>query len=65
MFPAGETTSSFNVVINDDNILESDENFSLWIDESSIQLNTVTVDTNNEVMVSILNDDSKLYVHYC
>ena len=35
-FPAGVTTATFNVPINDDDILEGDKNFILTIDETSL-----------------------------
>ena len=37
MFPAGKTSASFNVAINDDNILEGNETFILTIAESSLK----------------------------
>ena len=48
-------------MINDDDMLERDESFVLKIDESSLSLDMVTLDTNNdEATVTIMNDDSKL-----
>ena len=42
-------------------MLERDESFMLKIDDTSLSLDTVTVDTNNdEATVTIMNDDSKL-----
>ena len=42
-------------------MLERDESFVLRIDDSSLSLDTVTLDANNdEATVTILNDDSKL-----
>ena len=35
-FTAGETSASFNVPINDDNILEDDEDFTLTVIESTL-----------------------------
>ena len=37
IFPAGITSVSFNVTINDDNILEGNESFILIIAESSLK----------------------------
>ena len=48
-------------MINNDDMLERDESFMLKIDDTSLSLDTVTVDTNNdEATVTIMNDDSKL-----
>ena len=59
-FVAGQTDASFDVMISDD-MLERDESFMLKIDESSLSLDTVTIDTNNdEATVTIMNDGSKL-----
>lgn len=58
-FTAGKTMAQFDVVINDDNILENNESFTLKIDVASLP-DMVTLGTINEVMVFILNDDSKL-----
>ena len=61
MFVAGQTDALFDVTINNDDMLERDESFMLKIDDSSLSLDTVTLDTNNdEATVTIMNDDSKL-----
>ena len=44
MFTAGMTSVSFDVPINDDNILETNEDFTLTIDSSSLP-NGVTRDS--------------------
>ena len=59
-FPAGQTTVIFNILINDDNILEGNENFILTINASSLS-NGVTRDGPYQATVTIVdNDDRKL-----
>ena len=55
-FPAGETTATFTVPINDDDILEGDENFMLTIDETSLPTN-VTRSTPGQTTITIFFDD--------
>ena len=55
-FPAGETLAVFNVTINDDNIVEGNENFTLSIDPSSLP-NGVTVVNPVQTTVTIVDDD--------
>ena len=55
-FPAGETLAVFNVSINDDNIVEDNESFTLSIDLSSLP-NGVTVINPNQTTVNIMDDD--------
>ena len=57
-FPAGQTTATFDVPINDDNILEGSENFMLTISPSSL-LSNVTASDPDEAKVTILDDDGK------
>ena len=58
--PAGQTTATFNVPINDDNVLEGNENFTLTINTSSLS-NGVTHGNLDQATVTILdNDDRKL-----
>ena len=57
-FPAGQTTATFYVPINDDNIYEINENFILTIDETSLPTG-VTCSSPNEATVTILDDDRK------
>ena len=56
--PAGQTTATFNVPINDDNILEIDENFMLTIDASSLP-GSIRLSTPSEATVTIVDDDRK------
>ena len=53
-FPAGITESSFDVSINDDNILEDKEDFMLIIDSSSISVGAV-----GQTIATIVDDDGK------
>ena len=57
-FPAGVTTVSFNIPITDDRILESDEDFNLIIDASSLP-NDVTTGSPQQATVTIAEDDCK------
>ena len=54
---------SFNVSINDDNILEDDEQFSLVINNGSLPNNIIT-DNRSRATVIIRNDDGKLILSY-
>ena len=59
---AGQTTATFNVPINDDDILEIDENFMLTINSSLPD--GITRGTPSEATVTIVDDDRKLsYKH--
>ena len=55
-FPAGETLAVFNVTINDDNIVEGNEKFTLSIDPSSLP-SGVTVINPNQTAVNIIDND--------
>ena len=55
-FPAGSTTATFSVPINDDNIYEGNEDFMLTIDETSLPTG-VTHGTPSEATVTIVDDD--------
>ena len=57
-FPAGRTTATFDVPINDDNILEGDEDFILTINETSLPTD-VTHGSPVEAIVTIVDDDRK------
>ena len=57
-FPAGVTSVPFSVIINDDNILEGNEKFTLTINPSTLP-SGVTVSDPSQATVNILNDDSK------
>ena len=57
-FPAGQTTATFNISINDDDEVEEDENFTLTINETSLP-SDVTRGIFGEATVTIMNDDGK------
>jgi len=56
MFTAGMTSVSFDVPINDDNILETNEDFTITINSSSLP-NGVTRDSPGAATVTIMDDD--------
>ena len=58
-FPAGQTTATFDVPINDDNTLEGYEDFILTIDETSLPIDVIRGDPG-QTTVTIVDDDSKL-----
>ena len=55
-FPAGMTSVTFDIPINDDSILEGNENFMLTIDQPSLP-EGVTVGEPNEATVTIVDND--------
>ena len=57
-FDAGEDRASFNVSINNDNILEGNEVFNLTVDASSLP-GSVTVGDHGQATVTIVDDDGK------
>ena len=57
-FPAEHTTATFDVPINDDNILEGNEDFILTIDGTSLPTG-VTSGSPGEATVTIVDDDGK------
>jgi len=57
-FPAGVTSVTFNIPINDDSILEDNENFMLTINQPSLP-EGVTVDEPDEATVTIVDNDGK------
>jgi len=58
-FPARVTSVSFDIAINNDNILElTDEKFDLTISQSSLPTG-FTVGNPNRAMVNIKDDDSE------
>ena len=63
-FTAGTTEASFNVSLTDDNIFESNENFMITIDPSSLP-NNVTVGGRKRVTVIIMDDDGNYFVLLC
>ena len=60
-FTAGQTSVPFDVPINDDNILENTEMFTLTIDSSTLP-DRVTVGDPDQTTVDILDSDSELIV---
>ena len=57
-FPVGQTTATFNVPINDDNILEGNENFILTIDQTSLP-SSVNRGSPGQATVTIIDNDGK------
>ena len=57
-FDAGQTSTSFNVTIIDNNQLESSEIFSLTINSFSLPHN-IHISNPDQVIVTILDDDCK------
>ena len=57
-FPAGVTLAILDVAINDDDIVEGNESFTLSIDPSSLP-NSVTVGNPGNTTVIVVNDDCK------
>ena len=57
-FDAGVRRRSFDVMINNDNILESDESFTLNITASSLP-NKVAIDDSGHAIVTILANDGE------
>ena len=57
-FAAGQTTATFDVPINDDNIYEGNEDFILNIDGASLPTG-VTAGSPDEATVTIVDDDGK------
>ena len=55
-FPAGEITASFSIVITDDNVVERNERFSLYIYDNSLP-NSVVRDSPYSVTLFIEDDD--------
>ena len=60
---AGQTNATFDVTINDDNILESNENFTLTINSSSLPTG-VTHGDPGQATVTIMDNDRKLLLSY-
>ena len=61
-FPAGSTRALLNISIIDDDIAESIENFTLFIDPSSLPSN-VTMGDYNQTTITILDNDCKFYIN--
>ena len=62
-FPAGVMSVPFNIPINDDNILEDNENFTLTIN-SSLPIG-VMVGNLSQATVTIVDNDCKLLQGVC
>ena len=58
-FPAGQTTATFNVPINDDDTLEVNENFMLTINPSLLSTLTIAVGNFGQTTVTIVDNDRK------
>ena len=58
-FPAGMTSASFDIPINNDMISEANETFTLTIDPSSLPTGG-TVGTPGSAVVTITDNDRKL-----
>ena len=57
--PAGQTTATFDVPINDDDIFEIDENFILTINPSLLPTRIATVGNSKQATVTIMDNDRK------
>ena len=57
-FPAGQTRGSFYVPINDDNIMEKNEDFTLTIMSGTLP-NSVSRDGAGQATVTIIDNDGK------
>ena len=56
--PSGQTSATFSIAINDDNILEMNENFGLFINEHSLSTRVI-VGNLNQATVTIVDNDGK------
>ena len=63
MFAAGVTSVSFDVIINDDNIIETNENITLSIAVNSLPRKVTTNVNIAQTTVTITDNDSKCL--YC
>ena len=61
MFPAGQTSASFDITVNDDNILERSETFTIEVDSSSLP-SGVSLGGTSQATVAIDNEDCKLQI---
>ena len=61
--PPGEVNASFSVMINSDNILEHEEDFTLTI--ASTSQPRVTVNGSGQATVNIVDDDGKQILTLC
>ena len=62
-FPAGTTTASFSIVIIDDNLTEENEQFYLTADPTTL-LNDVVIDNLGAAVITIVDNDSKLFINH-
>ena len=59
-FPAGQTRASFDVPINDDNILEDDESFHLSIvNITTLFISRISASGRTQTTIIIMDNDSK------
>ena len=58
-FLAGQTTATFDVPINDNDIFEIDENFILTINQSLLPTRITTVGNSGQATVTIVDNDRK------
>lgn len=57
--PATAVSTSFDIAIYDDNILEANESFTLTIVKTSMNSSNVTIGGISQAIVTILDDESK------
>lgn len=60
-FIAGDMIAAFDVPVNNDHVFEGNENFTLFIDRSSLFINVTVIDPM-EATVTIIDDDSEYLV---
>ena len=58
---AGVTSIPFSIGIRNDNNIERNEIFNIFIDPASLPYNVILADDINSAAVTILDDDCKLY----
>ena len=58
-FAAGVTSVSFDVIINDDNIIETNESLTLTIAVNSLPRKVTTNVTTTQTIMTIIDNDSK------
>ena len=59
VFPAGTSLAKISIPINNDNIFEGNENFSVFINSSSLASNKI-FESIVQAIVTIIDDDRKL-----
>ena len=64
VFPAGAICSSVNISINDDEVSEKDEEFTITIMKDSLQFDT-KLGRNITSNVLIEDNDSEFYLYMC